>query len=78
MTFIRCDVTKEEEWTELWNHAEVELNGKVALLVNNAGINPSHGWKLCVDIMLNGVGIGTFMAVDKMGTSKVSNFGQKC
>ena len=53
----------------MWNHAESEL-GKVGILVNNAGVNPTHGWRKCTDIMLTGVGIGTFLAIRRMGTSK--------
>ena len=53
----------------MWNHAESKL-GKVGILVNNAGVNPTHGWRKCTDIMLTGVGIGTFLAIRRMGTSK--------
>ena len=69
MWYCRCDVTKENDWEDLWNHAESEL-GKVGILVNNAGVNPTHGWRKCTDIMLTGVGIGTFLAIRRMGTSK--------
>ena len=40
-------------------------------MVNNAGIKPDLGWKPCVDVMLMGVGYGTFLALEKMGISKV-------
>ena len=64
-------MSKEEDWQDLWAHTETAFGGKVSLLVNNAGVNPTHGWKLCVNIMLTGVGYGTFLALEKMGTSKV-------
>ena len=64
-------MSKEEDWKDLWAHTETAFGGKVSLLVNNAGVNPTHGWKLCVNIMLTGVGYGTFLALEKMGTSKV-------
>ena len=67
----RCDVSKEDEWQDLWTHTETAFGGKVSLLVNNAGINPKHGWKACINIMLTGVGYGTFLALEKMGISKV-------
>ena len=67
----RCDVTKEGDWQDLWTHAENVLEGKVSILVNNAGIKPDLGWKPCVDVMLMGVGYGTFLALEKMGISKV-------
>ena len=47
------------------------MEGKVSILVNNAGIKPDLGWKPCVDVMLIGVGYGTFLALEKMGISKV-------
>ena len=67
----RCDVSNEDEWQDLWTHTETAFGGKVSLLVNNAGINPKHGWKACINIMLTGVGYGTFLALEKMGVSKV-------
>ena len=70
----RCDVSKEEDWQELWTHTETTFGGKVSLLVNNAGVNPRHGWKASINIMLTGVGFGTFLALEKMGTSKVCIF----
>ena len=39
--------------------------------MNNAGVNPVRGWKMCMDIMIYGVMIGSFMARDKMGKTKV-------
>ena len=67
----RCDVSKEDDWQDLWLHTETTFDGKVSLLVNNAGVNPKHGWKASISIMLTGVGFGTFLALEKMGTSKV-------
>ena len=64
-------MSKEEDWKDLWAHTETAFGGKVSLLVNNAGVNPTHGWKACINIMLTGVGYGTFLALEKMGTSKV-------
>jgi len=70
VTFKRCDVSEENEWQDLWTHTEKTFGGKVSILVNNAGINPKHGWNACIDIMLKGVGYGMFLALEKMGTSK--------
>ena len=66
-----CDVAKEDDWEQLWAHTESAFGGKVTLLVNNAGVNPKHGWTACINIMLTGVGYGTFLAIEKMGKSKV-------
>jgi len=76
VTFKRCDVSKEDEWQDLWTHTETTFGGKVSLLVNNAGINPKHGWKASINIMLTGVGYGTFLALEKMGTSKGGHGGR--
>ena len=67
----RCDVTKEDDWEKIWSHAEDTFGDKVQILVNNAGVNPVRGWKMCMDIMIYGVMIGSFMARDKMGKTKV-------
>ena len=55
----------------MWEHVETIFKSKVEVLVNNAGLNPSAGWKPCLDVMLYGTMIGSFMAREKMGTSKV-------
>ena len=55
----------------LWSHVEDTFGGKVQILVNNAGVNPVRGWRACMDIMIYGVMIGSYMARDKMGATKV-------
>ena len=70
VTFFACDVTKQEDWEALWNHAEDYFSDQVTLLVNNAGVGPQIGWKKCIDIMLVGTALGVFLAVEKMSTSK--------
>ena len=67
----RCDVAKESDWESIWSHTEETFNGKVQILVNNAGINPARGWKMCMDIMIYGVMMGSYLARDKMGATKV-------
>ena len=71
VTLNRCDVTKQNDWEKMWDHTEETFGGKVQVLVNNAGINPSVGWKPCIDIMLYGVMIGSFLARERMGRVKV-------
>ncbi len=53
----------------MWNHVTYTFESPVTLLVNNAGVNPKHGWRACIDIMLKGVAIGTYFAIDKMSVS---------
>ena len=71
MFIDRCDVSNENDWEATWSHTEEKLGGKVQILVNNAGVNPNHGWKACLDIMIKGVMMGSFLARDKMGKTKV-------
>ena len=77
MLIDRCDVSNDDDWEATWSHAEKSFGGKVQLLVNNAGVNPNHGWKVCLDVMIYGVMMGSFMARDKMGKTKV-NIGPHC
>ena len=71
---FRADVTRETDWQELWMHTENYFTGKVSILVNNAGVHAIHGWKACLDIMCYGVGLGAYMAIERMATSKVMLF----
>ena len=49
-THCRCDVTKLEELTALYDGAEEHFKAKVDIFCNNAGINTSLGWRKCMDI----------------------------
>ncbi len=59
------------DWHELWSHAESELGGAIGLLVNNAGVAPNQ-WRTTIDINFTGVAIGTYLALEKMDTTKVT------
>ena len=67
----RCDVSNKEDWEATWYHVEEKFGGRVQILVNNAGVNPAHGWKVCLDVMIYGVMMGSYIARDKMGKTKV-------
>ena len=69
--FKTCDVTKEEEFNNLFDFAEdfFKVNC-IDMLVNNAGINPTYGWKKCMDVNIIGVMIGTHIAFDRMKKTK--------
>ena len=69
---FRCNVADESDWMNTWSHTEKYFNGKVQILVNNAGINPHHGWKTCLDVMMYGVMMGSYIARDKMGKTQVN------
>ena len=69
---FRCNVADESDWMNTWSHTEKYFKGKVQILVNNAGVNPHHGWKTCLDVMIYGVMMGSYIARDKMGKTKVN------
>lgn len=74
--FVKCDVTKDEDWTNLWNEAECVLGGSIGVLCNNAGLNPNHGWRLCLDVMLVGACRGLFLAMERMGAANGGSGGR--
>ena len=65
--FIKCDVTKEDEFQNLFDKAEEFFKVKcIDILVNNAGINTNLGWRKCMDVNIMGVMLGSEMAMDRM------------
>ena len=68
--FIRCDVTKEDQFINLFDETEKIFDVKcVDLLVNNAGINNNLGWRKCFDVNIMGVMMGMEIALDRMQKS---------
>ena len=67
---VKGNVSDKESVKEMISAAEKKF-GPIEILVNNAGVNPNHGWKVCLDVMIYGVMMGSFMARDKMGKTKV-------
>jgi NAD(P)-dependent dehydrogenase (short-subunit alcohol dehydrogenase family) len=39
--FVKCNVASKEEWYNLWDEAEKQLEGKIEILCNNAGVSPT-------------------------------------
>ena len=68
----RCNVSKSCNWDATWSYAERIFGGNIQILVNNAGVSPAMGWELCLNVNIYGVMIGSFLARDKMGKSKVN------
>ena len=65
--FVPCDVTKDEEFRNLFDKAEEYFKvGCVDILGNNAGINPSYGWRKCMEINIMAVMNGTEIAMERM------------
>ena len=51
---------------------EKTFGKSIQLLINNAGVSPAFGWKMCLDVNIYGVMMGSFTARDRMGKTKVS------
>ena len=68
----RCNVSKSCDWEATWSYVEEIFGGNIKILVNNAGVSPAMGWELCLNVNIYGVMIGSFLARDKMGKSKVN------
>jgi len=65
--FVPCDVTKDEEFRNLFDKAEEHFNvGCVDILANNAGVNVNLGWRKCMDINIMAVMNGTEIALERM------------
>ena len=43
-------MTKKEDWETLWTAAEKFFEGKISVLVNNAGVSPVLGFDLCMEV----------------------------
>jgi len=64
---VQCDVTKEEEFRNLFDKAEKYFNvGCVDILGNNAGINTNYGWRKCMEVNIIAVMNGTEIAMERM------------
>jgi len=65
--FVPCDVTKDEEFRNLFDKAEEHFSvGCVDILANNAGVNVNFGWRKCMDINIMAVMNGTEIALERM------------
>ena len=69
--FVPCDVTKQDEFVNLFDETEKYFKSQVEMLVNNAGINPLLGWRKCMDVNIIGVMIGTEIATERMSKSSL-------
>ena len=69
--FLRCNVSKQSDWEATWSYVEESFGAGIQILVNNAGVSPAFGWKLCLDVNIYGVMMGSYIAKDRMGASKV-------
>ena len=65
--FVPCDVTKDEEFRNLFDKAEKYFNvGCIDILANNAGINTNYGWRKCMEVNIMAVMNGTEIAMERM------------
>lgn len=70
--FISCDVTSETQLKEAFRKT-LESFGRLDIVCNNAGIGNESNWERTVDINLNGVIRGSYLALQHM---KKQNKGQ--
>merc|ERR1712158_251341 len=67
VTFVQCDVTKQEQFSKLFDECEAYFKVDcIDLLVNNAGINTNLGWRKCMEVNIIGVMNGTEIALERM------------
>merc|ERR1711936_1510476 len=65
--FVMCDVTKEEQFVNLFDKTEEFFKVScVDLLANNAGVNLNFGWRKCMEINIISVMLGTDIALERM------------
>ena len=65
--FVECDVTKEEDFINLFDKTEQFFKVScVDILANNAGVNLNFGWRKCMEINIISVMLGTEIALERM------------
>ena len=65
--FVECDVTKEEDFVNLFDKTEQFFKVScVDILANNAGVNLNFGWRKCMEINIISVMLGTEIALERM------------
>uniref|UniRef100_A0A6P8QNQ3 15-hydroxyprostaglandin dehydrogenase [NAD(+)] n=1 Tax=Geotrypetes seraphini TaxID=260995 RepID=A0A6P8QNQ3_GEOSA len=63
--FIVCDVTNQDQLTDAFQQT-VDHFGKLNIVVNNAGINNEKNWEKTINVNLNGMIRGTYLALKHM------------
>jgi len=69
VTFFQLDVTKVDQWKEIYEHCENVFKAPVDILVNNAGIAVGKGVQV-IDVNLMGVVHGSTQFLNRYGKSK--------
>ena len=73
---FRLDVTRVDQWKEIYDHCEKFFGASVDVLVNNAGIASANS-TLVIDVNLLGVVHGSTEFLSRYGKSKVRHVIQK-
>ena len=73
--FCIKDISKEDDWADVWSKAETFFEGQVEILVNNAGIFGGVGSldHKILEVNLIGLVHGTRLALDKMSAENGGN-----
>jgi len=67
---VVCDVTKKEQFVNLFDETEKFFNVKcIDVLVNNAGVSDKLGWRKCMEVNIIGVMNGGEIALERMTKS---------
>jgi len=75
VTFIKCDVTKEEEVKESFKSVKEKL-GNIDIMINNAGLGLEFkGWEKSVEVNVMGTIRGSNYAIEHMRRDKGGNGG---
>lgn len=69
VTFFKLDVTKIDQWKEIYEHCENVFKAPVDILVNNAGLAVGNGVQV-IDVNLLGVVHGSTEFLNRYGKSK--------
>ncbi|XP_013396931.1 15-hydroxyprostaglandin dehydrogenase [NAD(+)]-like [Lingula anatina] len=73
-TFVKCDVTSENELKNAFSHTKQSLGG-LDILCNNAGIVNEIDWRKTIDINLIAVMTGTYLGLEAMRKDRGGNGG---
>ena len=55
---------------QVWDSAEVWLNDKIDVLMNNAGVFSRTNWVIMNDINMTGLILGTMIGIERMGLTQ--------
>jgi len=64
-TFQEADVSNKADWEDLWSRANSFFNGRIDVLVNNAGVSPVLPFDTVMKVNFDGVLLGAQLFAEK-------------